>query len=294
MGQLNLERLASFGDAAARLARKVGSPVFWDDLSPIAEALISWLSDNQGDPRGFDPGAESLAVQLLGCGARLLVDPDDQMAWRALVWWTPRLGRKRLERILTANTGDFKRNLESVADTDSTCHRPLSTGRQLIERLSDQEEVASHEVVQYLADSLGIARVDLQPLDALNEKLGDSAQPSEWVDAVIELSQQTLLPPDKRPSEIPVRTVFGAKGLEAPIVFVVNAIQQTFTGRGSPADGVRRLYVAITRAQQQLIVTAPRFLGYTPLRHMVGSATAGLTNLITASAARIGLAVEAL
>lgn len=57
---------------------------------------------------------------------------------------------------------------------------------------------------------------------------------------VIELSQKTQVAPEDRPNDIPVRTILGAKGLEAPVVFLVSAIPQSFTRFGSVADGIRR------------------------------------------------------
>jgi superfamily I DNA/RNA helicase len=77
------------------------------------------------DPRSLDPAANCQAGRLLMAGARLLVDAADQMAWRALVWATPGIGERRLQRILTANQRSFLANLNLTAPRDS---RALLTG----------------------------------------------------------------------------------------------------------------------------------------------------------------------
>jgi superfamily I DNA/RNA helicase len=64
-------------------------------------------------------------------------------------------------------------------------------------------------------------------------------------------------------------TIYQAKGLQADVVCLVNAIDESFTQFGSVADGVRRLYVAATRARTQLNISAPRWIRYTALGHAV-------------------------
>jgi superfamily I DNA/RNA helicase len=244
------------------------------------------------DPRGVDPAASADAVRLLGAGARLLADDQDHIAWRTLVWATPQLGPERLTTLLMANQGDYRRNLEFVGARDKVCARPLTAGRVLSERLGGQAEVSARDIVTLLAEHLGIEGLDMTSLTRLEAEVGATASPAEWARVVVELSQSTMVSPKERPDDIPVRTIFGAKGLEAPIVFVAGAIEPCFTGRVGAADGVRRLYVAVTRAEKSLYVSAPRTLRNSYLGNMARTRIGGLAGLITIAAGRVGLRVE--
>ena len=245
------------------------------------------------DPRETDPAAESTAVRLLGAGARILVDESDQVAWRTLVWATPQLGPDRLTRILCASEGDYRRNLEKVGRTDTVCGRPLAAGRAVLERFRGQAEVNARELVGVLTDALGLTGLDITPLAAAESEASDVTAPAnEWATAVVELSQSTLVPPEERPNDIPVRTVHGAKGLEGPVVFLASAIESCFTGRGGAADGIRRLYVAATRASASLYISAPRHLRWTRLGKVAETNVGGLAGLVMDAGTRVGLRVE--
>src|SRR4029079_4902080 len=82
---------------------------------------------------------------------------------------------------------------------------------------------------------------------------------------------------------------FGAKGLQAPIVFVANALTPCFIQGGEVADGIRRAYVSVTRAQRHLLVSAPLYLIGSTLAHKVDAGVGGLADMITMPAAEIGI-----
>jgi len=244
------------------------------------------------DPVGLDPAALDKAVRLLGAGARILVDRNDQVAWRTLVWATPGIGNVRLAQLLYANQGDYRRNLEHVAQGDPACRRALTAGRTLIERLDGQENVRARDIVGLLAEQLRLENLDLTMLARVEAAAGaDVAAPVKWASVVVELSQNILIAPEERPNDIPVRTIFGAKGLEARVAFVVSAIEAAFTSDHA-ADDIRRLYVAVTRPKERLYVTAPRNVRRTYLGNMSGSNVGGLSPLITVAAARLEIEVE--
>lgn len=246
------------------------------------------------DPRGFSPAAGAVTVRLLRAGARLLQDADDQMAWRTLVWATKGLGPSRQVDILQAGQASYLQNLQSVAGHDKVCEQVLTAGKSLIEKYKEQEEVAAKDLVTFLADQVGRSGLDLESLSALPGDLGESAPVATWVQAVIELSQKTQVAPEDRPNDIPVRTILGAKGLEAPVVFLVSAIPQSFTKFGSVADGIRRLYVAITRTKDILYISAPRSLYKSGLGSAVESNYGGLEDSVTRTAELLGISVEKL
>lgn len=147
-------------------------------------------------------------------------------------------------------------------------------------------------MVELIAEQLGRPGLDLSVLRSLVGEEWETKSPREWLQAVFDISQTTQISPEERPRDIPVRTVFGAKGLEAPHVFLTTAIAQSFT-RGDPADNVRKLYVAITRATEALTISAPRTLMGSPLQHAANTQAGGLAANITMVTERLGIPIAA-
>ena len=243
------------------------------------------------DPRQSDPLADDLGVRLLSAGARLLVSADDQMAWRTLVWAVRGLGDRRLTRLLTAGEATFIANLRRVAESDAACRRAVDAGDAVIEQLGRQEEVEPGAIVDILVDRLGCGPVDRTGVDAVRGETA-AAPPREWLQQVFGVSEPTQAKPDEVPGAIPVYTIFGAKGLQAPVVLLVNAIEQSFAGRGALEDGIRRAYVGVTRARDHLLISAPLYLRGSSLEHTVGTRAGGLAQIIVEAADHAGIDVE--
>ncbi len=239
------------------------------------------VEENQGLPFAFynpsyiDPFVELLEARLLNAGMRLLKNPEDQLAWRTLVWATPGLGPERQRRILTAREATYIRNLRSIAPSDSLTMRTLTAGEFIIRQFRDHVEVSAQEIVQNLSDNLR-TEIDFQHLQPIIAEMGEVSTPDNWIHGIIERSQKNQVPPINRPNDVPIRTIFSAKGLQSRIVYLVNAIPQSFSRGGQIADGIRRLYVAITRAKETLYISAPRNLRYTPLGHATNANYGGL------------------
>jgi hypothetical protein len=139
------------------------------------------------DPRVRGSLADDLGVQLLSAAVRLLMDADDQMAWRRLVAVTPGLGTVRLKAILSAGEATYLRNLRNVAEADGVSRLPQSAGQDQLERFAGNDEVAAAELVDLLADSLGLV-VDMTQVDVLRSD-GDVAAPAEWLQRLIDLDE---------------------------------------------------------------------------------------------------------
>lgn len=258
-----------------------------------AAAEVEDLPCDYYDPMGFEPLATAVTTRLLNAGMRLLLDMEDQLAWRVLIWATRGVGDSRMTRLLTAGEATFLRNLRAVAERDGISRRALRAGELVIERFREMNDVAARDVVELLAQELQ-ADCNVEELNPLIERIGTAASPSGWSRAIFELSQRTQTLASERPADIPVRTIFGAKGLEAEVVFLLNAIPHAFGIGGDPADGIRRLYVGVTRAKERLYITAPGYLRYTSLGHATGIAYAGLSSAITAAASRAAIDIETL
>ena len=220
------------------------------------------------DARVGNPYAGDLAIQLLAAGMRLLMRQDDQMAWRRLVAETPGIGEMRLKRILNAGAGTYLQGLREVAETDAICARPVAAGDALLAHFAEREEFEAPEVVELIAERLGIGNLSTELLE---EFVGEQPPVSahEWFERIIEGSDESQRAPTDLAAAIPVYTIFGAKGLQAPIVFVANAMTDCFTQGGEVDDGLRRAYVSVTRAQRRLLVSAPLYLRGSTLAHKV-------------------------
>lgn len=244
------------------------------------------------DPRQQDPVGNEPAMRVLGAGLRLLVDNRDQMAWRTLEWATPGLGDVRRQNILDAGESTYLRSLSRAAQDDAVCEQVLEAGEAVIERFGEEEEVRVTEVLSTLSNYLGREFQEQSGIDILHGKVGEEAQVGDLLTEIRQLSQPDLIDPSEREEGIPVRTVFGAKGLDASVVFLVNTIEPSFSGWGSPAEGIRRLFVAITRTEGKLYITAPGYIEYTAIGQATDVDYAGLYDLIVDAARDIGIEIE--
>ena len=114
----------------------------------------------------------------------------------------------------------------------------------------------------------------------------------EVADALLTVSSRRNI--DRAPGEreIGVYTVYQAKGLQADHVFLLGAFTQAFV-KENPADGIRSLYVAVTRARSSLTVTMGRFVRgkNNPLARHLGANVVELSPHITEAASRVGVQV---
>lgn len=264
-------------------------------------ANLKRAADEEGEgvilfhnPRRPQIVAGDLAVRILSAAARLHADENDQMAWRTLVWATPDLGDARLTRLLTAGQGSYLANLRQVAGGDAVCARALAAGEAIRNRYGQEPTLPGLEAVRVIAEALGLTELSTATLERLIDGLPEALEPEKWLGTVFEVSEELEAEEGEVADSIPVRTVFQAKGLQAEVVFLVNAIDESFSRFGSVADGVRRLYVAATRARIELNISAPRWIRYTGLGHAVGRDAVALADMVVGAAQDCGVAVEVL
>lgn len=244
------------------------------------------------DPRQQDPVGDEPGVRVLGAALRLADEPADQMAWRTLQWATPGIGEERSRQILSENERVYRRNLTAVAQRVAACQRTVEAGETIIERFGDADEVDGREVLECVEEVLGEQYDREEGLNRLFDEMEEPAPLDAWSEQITSLQHKDRIEPEDRPEGIPVRTIHGAKGREAPVVILMNAIQHSFTGHGNVADGIRELYVAVSRAGEKLYITAPRFVGYTQIGNAIGADVAGLADRIERAALATGLDVR--
>lgn len=242
--------------------------------APVFAALQDAAAAAQRPELFYDPRVGSRAtdlpeVRLVLAGMRLLIDGSDQMAWRTLVWGAARVGPGSRRKILEANGSTYFKRLEAVAGFDARVAQPLDAGKAVLAQFSGQDEVDPLAMLSLLAEKLA-RTVDAAVLGLVATT---SVAPAEFARRVFEQAEAEeeaeAEPGVVRDDAIAVHTVHSAKGLEARHVFVVNAINESFI-RGGAGDGIRRAFVAVSRASEALYMSAPRFVGYTALAGKIG------------------------
>ncbi len=239
------------------------SPVLRGICEAAAEAGSEGLF---ADPRASEPDVP-VHIRLAATCARLLANADDQLAWRTLVWATPGLGEARLRRILEAEGATYAARLRFVAERDALVARPVSAATRVITDFGENEVIDLQALVAAAAEELGLPLSD-DDLEALG---GEPMRPSEVAHRVFELDEAAG---EEEVGEdfkaVAVHTIFSAKGLQAPYVFLVNAVNESFAGRGDVASGLRMAYVGVTRASASLRISGARFLRFTALGNQMG------------------------
>lgn len=240
------------------------------------------------DPRRGEPDV-ALEMRLAATCARLLANSTDQLAWRTLAWFVSGLGDTRLRRILEAPGATYANRLRDVADRDQVVARAVDAGDIILERFGTLEEVSVADMVEVAADVLGIGTT----AEGMHQLAGVQAHPSEISQKVFELDEAIgEVEVEAEPEGVAVHTIFSAKGLEAPHLFVANAVNESFAGRGDPANGLRLAYVAITRSSSSLYLSGSRFVGYTALGNQMGVSTTRMADFLVDHCERLGIPIK--
>lgn len=254
---------------AVVVARGVRAYVEYLNAASEKEGLSTTFADSR------TPSAirDDLGFRLLYALLRVSADADDQLAWRALVAIARGIGKTRLERmyreydLLTVA-------LRGLAATDKAVQVLLDSvgsARAAIVLADGLDPVKA--AVRAVADAIGF--VEPIPWEVIESTLADGELTAEplihetLLSFCSELGHRTAADEDPQDGRILVYTVHGSKGQQWDHVYLVGAAVQAFQDR-VPADGLRRLYVAITRSRVSLAVTLARYLKWTPLAKTLG------------------------
>jgi DNA helicase II / ATP-dependent DNA helicase PcrA len=185
-------------------------------------------------------------------------------------------GKEKTERIVSM----IKRHLEKV---------PSATAGQLLYYFFEDSGLLSHYLDPGMGkqerEALNIAKffTKIQSFETNREDASVFAV-VDWIDLSMELGESPLSAEVDwtNTNAVNILTIHSSKGLEFPVVFVVNLVTQRFPGRDRkeqipvPPDLIkeelpegdenlqeeRRLcYVALTRAKEKLYLTASKFYG---------------------------------
>lgn len=223
--------------------------------------------------------------------ATLLADPNDRPAlrsWLGFHWDTGRGSRRNSPGYLSVFDPELTapQLLQSIAGGDlvPTGHGQLNVRRRA-EQLVAEMEAVPHELearINHLFDPrLSEALEDED--DAVRaardlESLREGAQQvrRQLDDPVLQdvlervryriVTRVPLADPEDE-ARIRIMTLHSAKGLEADVIVVAGAAEEMIPGREDRAEQRRLLYVAVTRARDELIVSWPHEAPYEDAQH---------------------------
>jgi len=242
------------------------------------------------DPSTRSPIIDAAELRLLSTAVRLLLDPKDQLAWRTLVALAPGLGAKKLLQLLTEGKSTFLQNLKLLGNSVAVVQKVLDSGTGFLDKFAVTEILSAEAAIVELSTGIGLTP-DPDVIEAIRAELGDEELPFAWQSLIRELSSPPQIEPEDMPEAIQVRTIHSAKGLQSEVVFLMNAIEQSFDGDGDPADGIRRLYVGLTRARSQLYVSAPGFVQHHALGHTLNCKSTSLHPQLEIAADTCGIEI---
>lgn len=270
VGDIARRRAADPGaDVAVIVSRGVGSYIaYFNQASERLGAGVTFEDSRRPEPVRVDLGFR-LAYALL----RISQNADDELAWRTVVALAQGIGPTRIARMY-ADHERLTVGLRGLVPTDGVVRAlvdAVNEARAAIALATSLDEVKT--AVSTVADTIGFTTpVPWQVIEAAVGDVDLTAEPlihEELATACGELAHRTAADEAAPEGRILVYTVHGSKGQQWDHVYVAGAAVQAFQDR-VPADGLRRLYVALTRAGVSLAVTMARYLGWTPLARSLG------------------------
>lgn len=197
---------------------------------------------------------------------KLLVNRSDRIALERCVLNLPNIGPKKSGFVLNDN-------LEKLSSNDC---QTVEQFYSVLDKASDLELISSK--LQYMVEQLQYK--DIWDDGNLEERLENYSELLRFIetfdDETIELQEfldniSLLNKRDERTNLnecIKLMTLHSSKGLEFRFVFIINALDGIIPNDRSIAEDLleeerRLMYVGITRAKEQLYITASPFFGYT-------------------------------
>jgi superfamily I DNA/RNA helicase len=260
------------------------------------------------DTRESNPATSSTEFRALYAFARVAIDQNDHLALRALLALAHGYGPTFVRKVMTAAATSFAAALRGLAPLDDAAGRFMASVNQTLDamRAAEAWQEAVDAVDTWLrwvggrdARSWDFLRIDNQIVEFMNNTSPQAQDETLNFAPLGELlqgissSQRGDRPPGA--SEVPVYTVHQAKGMQADYVFIIGAFTRAFTDQGAHlADGIRRLYVAVTRPKRELRISVGRSIraANNPLARQVGANFVDLTPHVAEAATRVGIPLD--
>ncbi|MDR2386076.1 MAG: UvrD-helicase domain-containing protein [Deltaproteobacteria bacterium] len=203
---------------------------------------------------------------------RLSVNPFDEISLRRVLIHVHGLGPKSLDSIVNwalANP-DYMGLLDQAKLTRSASKEGLTELKDLLVAIS-QKDLGPKEVTELVFKYYSAKLPELYP-DDHPDRLMDLKEFKPMAERatslVAFLDDLTLDPPNNlsvgqghERNDLTLSTVHSAKGLEWPRVYLISAVEGRFPSSYAKAteteEELRLMYVAVTRAQDRLVITMP-------------------------------------
>lgn len=198
---------------------------------------------------------------------RVIDNPKDELAWFRLLCLFPRIGEATANRLINemlkhTEPSDMLRVLEDKFTASSLVYRAVSEGFSDMSRINVIVRNCCNSMSPVLKDKYdrwASRSKDLTTLEKTSERY--SGLTGFLQDLVLEPMHNTELEKDEVDDTITLITVHSAKGTEYPITFVSSVNPglypnlRTFGDEEAEEEQRRVLYVALTRAMDELFVT---------------------------------------
>ncbi len=250
------------------------------------------------DPRGHPEIADDPGVRLAYALLRLAADPEDELAWRGVLHLSRGIGAPTISALYDIGSDTVSLAIRARAPMDSALNAVLAKVgdiRTAIHASADEPALraAVDAGVTALAPgrsvgwaevltAIGLDPAETRPGDPADNALGEmrslagaGATDREWAD-----------------DEVGLYTIFGAKGQQWDHVYLVGAYAQGFTDRAALADGLRLLYVALTRTKQSLTVVYPWGIRYTQLAQRLKTTRTEPLTQFAEACEQVGITIE--
>jgi hypothetical protein len=229
---------------------------------------------------------------------RVTDDADDELAWRALVHLAPGIGATRLEKMYA----DYNR-LTVALRGEAPLDRSIRTLVEAVEKAGvdivlSKGDGALREAVEAVAATIGFSG------DLPWDEIGDSVEVDPEATAEVpphrallaacrKIAHRRIGEEQAAANEVRIYTIHAAKGQQWNHVFIAGAFSHAFLDQATPADGLRKLYVGLTRAMKSLTVTLPRYVRYTQVARMIDADVTGFLPQFVEACNEVGIEREA-
>jgi DNA helicase-2/ATP-dependent DNA helicase PcrA len=279
--------------------------IYVSDLNRASahRALGLVFTDSRTPLEFVDSAGFRVAYALL----RLTADSEDQLAWRTVLHLAPGQRNVRIRSLYGSGDSPLSVALRARAQFDSGLKDIAATVMEGVAAIaaSESSEMAI-EAIDKTCSALGAGGPPWEELQAIVDEPAavDEETPAETPDVepwmvllAAAKGAARQVAGDRKPgeSEVFVYTVFQAKGQEWDHVFLAGAYDRGFRDQHQVGEGVRLLYVALTRACKSLTISKLNSAGRgTQLAAALGTSSPTFPSVLTEAAASVGLVIEVL
>lgn len=234
------------------------------------------------DSRGMFPFQEEDSYRIWLAILRLVEDPEDQLAWRTLLLLVRGVGGDTMmTRLYQEGAATLTAALRARDALDAGVRRLRAEVASFVDQLRDAPDadaviaILQTAAAHWGSDAPAALWPDICAAPIDDELPEPSAEEVAWK-VVLRRCQRAagsgVSDAAQPPHVVMAYTVFQSKGQEADHVFLMGAHAEAFQQQDvAQSEGLRQVYVAITRSIRTLTVTLPRGVAGSPLHGQAGT-----------------------